>query len=414
MKRFYHVVAIPIRIVLNNFGDHNPDGMIYVLKENENHVRERVRKNPFTPVDLVQPLVIRANDGDTVEILFENQLPFATGMHFQEADYNVMDSDGANVGFNENTLVDCGEQICYQIKANHEGTFLFSDLGNPASSDNGSNINGLFGALFVEKRGSSWTDPETGKPFNSGLYADIHHPFLPSFREYAWIFHDEMPTQDLTGNRPINPVTNQDSESTHAINYRFEPLTNRHRLIEEAVVCPDCDGEEVHHDSWVFGDPATPILRGYVGDPAKIRLVHAGGKETHAFHYHVHQWFKDPQNTESEIIDSQAISPQAWYDVEPLYGLGSLQQAFGDGIIHCHLYPHFAAGMWGMNRIFNTLQDGSQCYPNGVPIQPLQPLPDRRKPPKPTEKNPGFPNFIPAKSVEKHQDPHLVLLAGVI
>ena len=35
MLRFFHIVAIPIRIVVNNFGDHDPNGMMYVLKENE-------------------------------------------------------------------------------------------------------------------------------------------------------------------------------------------------------------------------------------------------------------------------------------------------------------------------------------------------------------------------------------------
>ncbi|WP_102027559.1 multicopper oxidase domain-containing protein [Salirhabdus sp. Marseille-P4669] len=412
MKRYYHVVAIPIRIVLNNFGNYNPDGMMYVLKENESKVKELVRKNPFTPVDLVQPLVIRANEGDTVEILFENKLPFATGMHFQDVDYDVMDSDGANVGFNDSTLVDYGEKIVYRFQAHHQGAFHFGDLGNPSSTEKGSNVNGLFGCLFVQPRGSWWTDPVTGKPMNSGVFADIHHPFLPDRREYAWIFHDEMPTLDLTGNPPLNPITNQPGESTHAVNYRYEPVENRVRLIEEGVVCPDCDGEEVHHDSWVFGDPATPILRGYVGDPAVIRVVHGGVKETHVFHYHVHQWFRDNTNPESEIIDSQSISPQSWYDVEPLYGLGSLHGAIGDAIIHCHLYPHFAVGMWGINRVFNTFQDGSQCYPNGVPIKALQPLRDRPVPPKPTKEKPGYPNFIPGKVGFKAPRPPLGIIGG--
>ncbi|MDQ0230439.1 multicopper oxidase domain-containing protein [Metabacillus malikii] len=412
MKRFYHVVAIPIRIVLNHFGDYNDDGMMYVLKENEDKVKEQVKKNPFTPVDLVQPLCIRANVGDTVHILFENKIHYATGMHFQEADYNVLDSDGANVGFNPNTLAKPGEKIRYEIEVHHEGVCFFSDLGNPDSSDDGTNINGLFGCIFVQKRGSWWTDPETGGPINSGQFADIHHPFSPSFREYAFIFHDEMPTRDITGNRPLDPVTNQERESTHAINYRYEPVQNRVRLIEEGVVCPECDGEEVHHDSWVFGDPATPIFRGYRGDPAKFRLVHGGVKETHVFHYHVHTWFRDPQNTDSAVFDSQAISPQTWYTVEPLYGLGSLQGAIGDAIIHCHLYPHFGVGMWAINRVFDTLQDGSQCYPNGVPIKALQPLPDRPCPPKPTKERPGFPNFIPGKVGCKAPRPPLGIVGG--
>lgn len=412
MIRRYHVVAIPIRIVVNTFGDHNPNGMMYVLKENEQKVKDLVKKNPFSPVELVRPLVIRATEGEIIEILFENKIHFHTSMHFQEAEYDVCQADGANVGFNKDSTVAPGDTILYRIHAINEGTYIFSDLGNPSSGEEASNINGLIGSLFVEKRFSWWTDPETGKPMNSGIYADVHHPLLPSFREYAWIFHDEMEVNDLTGNRPINHLTNQEEQSFHGVNYRYEPLNRRQQLIDEGVVCPNCEGEEVHHDSWVFGDPSAPILRGYVGDSAKIRLIHGGVKETHVFHYHVHQWLSDHQDLNSEVIDSQSISPQSHYTVEPLYGLGSLQGSFGDAVIHCHLYPHFAAGMWGMNRVFNTLQDGSQCYPNGVPIKPLQPLPDTKAPPKPTKLKPGFPNFIPGKVGYKAPRPPLGIKGG--
>ena len=56
-------------------------------------------------------------------------------------------------------------------------------------------------------------------------------------------------------------------------------------------------GEEQHHSSWLFGEPVTPVLRAYKGDPARIRLVHGGVKETHVFHLHVHQWRAVPQDT---------------------------------------------------------------------------------------------------------------------
>ena len=412
MIRRYHIVAIPIRIVLNSFGDHNPNGMIFVLKENEQKVKKMVEKNPFSPVDLVQPLIIRANEGDTVEVLLENQLSFHVGLHFQQAEYDVRNADGVNVGLNKDSTVFPDDSFLYRIHAVKEGTYYFSDLANPSSGEKGSNSNGLFGALFVQKRFSWWTNPETGKTMNSGVYADIHHPILPSFREYAWVFHDEMEVDDLTGNRPINHLSNQEEESFHGANYRYEPVNRRQQLITEGVVCPNCEGEEVHHDSWVYGDPSTPILRGYVGDPAKIRVVHGGVKETHVFHYHVHQWLSDPGDLSSEIFDAQATSPQSHYTIEPLYGLGSLQGSFGDAVIHCHLYPHFAAGMWGMNRVFNTLQDGSQCYPNGVPIKALKPLPDRKAPPKPTKLKPGFPNFIPGKVGFKAPRPPLGIVGG--
>jgi len=412
LKRCYHVVAIPIRIVLNRFGDHVPDGRMYVLKENEQRVKQEVAANPFTPVDLVQPLVIRANEGDEVEILFENQLPHPASMHFQQGEYNVQTSDGAAVGFNQDTTVEPGCQTVYRLHVLRQEIVYFSDLANPLASDEGSNPNGLFGALIVEARFSCWTDPVTGGPLSSGAFADIHNPLLPSFREFTWIFHDEPGALDITNNARIDPMTFQEAESVHAVNYRFEPLDNRARLIEAGVVCPDCEGEEVHHDSWVFGDPATPILRGYRGDPARIRLLHGGVKETHTFHYHTHTWLSHPNDPDSEIIDVQSISPQNVYNVEILYGLGSLQQAIGDAIIHCHLYPHFDVGMWGLQRTFDTLQDGSQCYPNGVPILALQPLPGRPVPPEPTPERPGFPNFIPGKVGFKAPRPPLGIVGG--
>lgn len=414
MLRKFHIVAIQIRMVINNFGDHDSDGMIYVLKENEELVRQQVVSNPFTPVELVQPLTIRANVGDDIEILFENKLPFNTSMHIQRAEYDVQTSDGAFVGCNaDSTAPPClpGGKLIYKWRVIREGIHIFTDLGNPLSSELGSNVHGLFGALIVETTGSCWTDPVTGEPINSGVYADVNHPLLPSFREYAWFFHDEMEVKDLTGQNPIDPATLQ-PEATHSINYRSEPMRNRMRLIHEGVVCPNCEGEEVHHDSWVFGDPATPILRAYVGDPLKIRLIHGGVKETHVFHYHVHQWLFELEDVDSEIIDSQAISPQNFYTVSPLYGAGSLHGAFGEAIIHCHLYPHFGEGMWGIQRTFNTLQDGSQCYPNGAPILPLQPLPGRPLPPKPTPEKPGFPNFIPGIVGCKAPRPPLGIVGG--
>ncbi|WP_324782890.1 multicopper oxidase domain-containing protein [Mesobacillus jeotgali] len=164
MIRKYHIVGISTRIVVNTFGDHNPNGRIYVLKENEPELKDLVRKNPYKPVDLVQPLAIRANEGDIVEILFENQLPFSAGMHFQEADYNVLTSDGADAGYNPDTTVEPGAQIIYRINASQEGIYFFTDLGNVSSTEQGSSVQGLFGALLVQKRGSSWTDPVTGNP----------------------------------------------------------------------------------------------------------------------------------------------------------------------------------------------------------------------------------------------------------
>ena len=68
-KRFYEIEAIEISIVYNKYGDHDPNGLLYVLKKDAPRVRKCAMKN-FSqkipqPCDEATPLVIRANKGDT-------------------------------------------------------------------------------------------------------------------------------------------------------------------------------------------------------------------------------------------------------------------------------------------------------------------------------------------------------------
>jgi len=394
MLRRYRIVAISIRIVYNIFGDHDPNGRMYVPRAQRSEVEALVHDNPLTPVDLVRPLVLRANVGDTIEIDLENALDFNVSLNVKGLAYKVRHSDGAYAGRNPNTTVPPGGRITYTIEATEKGVFHFADLGNPLHSEEGSNPHGLFGAIVVEARGSTWTDPQTGRRLRAGTVADIHNPFLPDFREFVSIFHDEPEVKDAQGHVPTNPMTGF-PDMTHAINYRSEPMRNRLRLIMEGVVCPGCVGEEVHHDSWPFGDPATPVFRAYRGDPVRFRVVHGGVKETHIFHLHVHQWLNSPDDPLSSLRDSKDLSPQSAFSFDVLYGAGSLQRCYGDSIFHCHLYPHFDEGMWGIFRTHDVCEDGTRVYPSGQPVTRLVPLPDRPRPPKPTRSHPGFPFFIP-------------------
>ena len=152
--------------------------------------------------------------------------------------------------------------------------------------------------------------------------------------------------------------------------------------------------EDISMSSWAYGDPAPPILKAYVGDPAKIRLIHGGVKETHVFHLHNHQWRRELDDSRSTIIDSVSIGPQECFTLDILYGAGSLNGMIGDAIFHCHLYPHFHEGMWTLWRVFDRRQRGGDTYPDGTPIEPLQPLWDRPLPPEKDEWHPGYPNFI--------------------
>lgn len=443
--RVFDISAIQVDIAINHAGEYIPNGLMYALKEHEKTIFRHVKAFPHRPLERVEPLVIRANAGDYVEINFENTLDFPASMHIQGLRYDVLDADGTVAGNNPSSIAQPGETIKYRWFAEREGIFFFNDLANPTSLETGSNARGLWGALIVQAPGSTWTDPVTGKELKSGLYADIHHPTLPDFREYTLFFHDETEvnkretlssgshkghTDSHAGHHhpgnhggsglgnPGGPLGHANGHTEQAggptgghddksmfINYRAEPARLRHGN-------PTVHGEEGMMSSWVYGDPATPVLHAYVGDPAKFRVIHAGIKETHVFHLHVYQWRLNPNDPNSTLIDSISIGPQQSYTIEPLFGAGSLQRSPGDAIFHCHLYPHFEAGMWGLWRTHDVLQDGSRFYPDGSRIKALQPLPDRDPPPLPTAERPGYPLYIPGTFGQKAPRPPLGIVGG--
>lgn len=187
------------------------------------------------------------------------------------------------------------------------------------------------------------------------------------------------------------------------INYRSEPMRNR------AAMDP---GENTSMSSWMHGDPATKIMQTYKGDPVKIRLVHAGVKETHVFHMHNHQWLSDPNDPASNIIDSISFSPQETKEINLLFGAGSLNEAIGDIIWHCHLYPHFNEGMWGLMRVNDRLEPGGRRLPDGSRTEPLIPLPDRDPPPPPDKLHPGYPLFLKGTYGEQAEKPPLGIIGS--
>jgi hypothetical protein len=500
-KRVWHyeVVALSVPIIFNRHRDHDRNGMLYALATHRPEL-ERLASRWRALIDgehsvaeladfiahpLVRPLVLRARVGDTIRVRFTNQLQRRhAGMHLVGPGADRA-SDGSAVGENASTLAAPGETVEYMWRCQHEGAFVFHDIGDPDGDETGTNAHGLFGALIVEPRNAWWTDPtEPGLvPAADGLYVDVHQrpfdvltdPKLPrapfpgeatgrpprhphpeaSFREFVILFHDEPEWRELFGSDeliPANPCPlrhHDDSaecpqaapgdpfpiasegELGHALpslmlfNYRTEPMKNRERMIwrwlYEKRLKDTVINEEQHHSSWMFGDPATPVLKSYVGDPARIRLLHAGVKETHVFHLHMYEWYRDPENPRSPIIDAISVTPQTGHTIVPLYGTGNIQAVPGDIIWHCHLYPHFHMGMWGMWRGFDALQTGESGpeltaggvyqgrrighYPDGTPIERLAVLPDREPPPAPSVDRPGFPLFIAGELQQKSPKP---------
>jgi hypothetical protein len=279
------------------------------------------------------------------------------------------------------------------------------------------------------------------------------------FREFTVIYHDEI--QDIQAfpqfRDPVLKHTLHSVEDKFAINYGVagvgaEILANR-LGVGPMFNCTECKFEEFFLSSWTVGDPAqvvdvpanttdstgklilgrkaTKVLypddpsnvhHSYIGDPVKMRVVHAGPKEHHIHHLHAHQWLQTPDDDNSTYLDSQAVGPGFAFTTEIVHGgTGNRNQVVGDSIFHCHFYPHFAEGMWELWRAHDVFEAGTVLNSNGVPVAgaralpdgeilagtpvpALVPLPTLAMAPMPTATVPGYPFFSSAQA--GHRPPH--------
>jgi manganese oxidase len=279
-----------------------------------------------------------------------------------------------------------------------------------------------------------------------------------SFREFTVIFHDEVHAQQAfpeleDENNPLHLI-----KDGMGINYGVSSmgslLMSTPKLGKNVGVaknCPECRAEEFFLSSWANGDPAlilkynnagkpigalypddpSNVHHSYLGDNVRFRNLHAGPKETHVFHLHAHQWVNDSKDPNSSYLDSQTISPGATfsYDIE-FGGSGNRNYTPGDSIFHCHLYPHFAQGMWELWRTHDAFTDGKIGYfdqakaisasndptsmnlpdaeiATGTETPALVPLPGAALAPMPSLAFRGYPYYIPGQ--KGHRPPQPVL-----
>jgi hypothetical protein len=116
----------------------------------------------------------------------------------------------------------------------------------------------------------------------------------------------------------------------------------------------------------LYPDDPSNVHHSYINDHVKFRNLHTG-KEHHIFHLHNHQWLYSPNDDNSNYIDAQAIGPGSSYTYEINFGgSGNRNKSAGDAIFHCHLYPHFAQGMWELWRIHDVMESGTPLEVSGA------------------------------------------------
>ncbi len=415
LKEFViHAINLPLNLNERaNLVD--PVAQLFVLKEAE----EAVRANN----GLKTPLAIRANAGeDCVDIIFkselkdtgENYLFSKVSLHIHFVQFDIQGSDGVDTGFNfEQSIrpftiegetlpanVAAGETRVQlssverfhpgilvgigmdqdetfevgRIAAIEENTLIFEEprrydhasdeivsaeflrhrwypdvqFGTAYFHDHVSALtswrHGLFGALIAEPPGSTYHAPHTGEEVSSGPVVDVHteavvsNDITGSFRELVLFLQDD------------NRLTRVADSSGSAVNMRVEPLAAR----GGDTACM--------FSSTVHGDPETPLLEAFLGDPIVIRNLVPATNDVHTLHVDGH-WFRlEPYSATSPPINTVHLGISERYDLM-IPNAGGLQRMPGDYMYYNGRSFKLREGNWGLIRVFDAAATPLQKLP---------------------------------------------------
>lgn len=393
-RRRFSVVAMQTPITYNEAGDHDPYGLVYALAKDVSAIRKG--RNP-------EPLVLRANEGDCIELTLTNRLTPRLQSHGGEGDaelptpstgdprvpglrvsmhagllsYDVRGSDGATVGYNPDQTVGPTDSMTYRwyaedVTPGELGAVNLMEYGDVL----GHRHHGLFGGLIVEPRRATWHHPVTGVPLASGGVADIRVRGGRDFREATLFSQDGLNLRTADGSfiddpaahpaTPGEPEEALDAEDSgeKAYSYRNEPF--RHRLGYEPMAADGVDGAGLAgvYDSRLHGDPATPRVRAYEGDELRMRVLQGADKpRQHAFGLAGHSFRISPHDPGSRRVG--VISG---------LGVGSVVNAHMGAAGTAGDYPygsavgffHRSGGLWGLMRVYPRPASAVELLPTRV------------------------------------------------
>jgi hypothetical protein len=348
----------------------------------------------------IEPLVVRAKAGECIHFKLTNRLPstladldgFNTmpnliyhfnanevnpskqvGLHPQLLAYNVVNSDGKNVGFNPNQTVGPLGVARYRwyagdIKVNGNtrvATPIEFGATNLISSDPIKHSNkGAIGALIIEPAGATWIEDA-----GSRAQATVTKPDGTSFREFVVQHQTDINMRFANGSPVPNlggPEGAEDAEDSgqKAINYRTEPIWKRMNYPPETdfETTRTFDFTNALSNAIVGGDPQTPVFTASAGQKVRFRILNANGHmRNNVFALHGHYWQEEPYTSGSTAIGDNPLSevkgtqygvgPSSHYEVIPVNGAGGARRVSGDYLYRTQNSFQFDGGIWGIFRV---------------------------------------------------------------
>jgi hypothetical protein len=296
---------------------------------------EATRRGTYKP----EPLVLHIAAGDCLVVTLKNERALGRVSFHDDGLLRTPGSSGVNTGFTSEQTVAPGATRTYRLYADTAklGATLVANFG----SDEGK-TDGLYGAVVVSEKGSYFTNPVNGAPVTIGSQVDVHVPSgsgPKSYRDYTLLFAEHDPS--LGQDHMPYPTALKDGAY---VNYQTAPI-----------------GDDTYGFSSAFGDPATPLLRSYVGDEVVIHaLVAAGTEQTHTFSLGGQSFDLDHNVSNSTLLSTIAIGPMEKFDATLKAG-GPARQP-GDYFYGDQRRPMVQAGSWGLMRVMSD----ASC-----PIRPL-------------------------------------------
>src|SRR6185295_5671222 len=333
------------------------------------------------------PMIVENFNADQIKTSLE------VGLHPQLVAYDIMTSDGTNVGLNPIQLgkqtVAPGEGVVYYwyagtISGTTPVSVEFGGSGLTSSDPIKHSNKGAIGALVIEPPGSTWTEdlvPETDLSIRkSRASATITPTDVPRFKEFLVMFQDDLnlrftkgDSYDFTnpafGPAIPNLVVNDDPENSgqKAINYRTEPLWYRAGWSPETPTNDTRNFTQFHllmENAWIHQDPETPVFQANKADPVRTRVVHPGGHEAPiVFDLHGHVWEEYPIRSGSSLTRQGSNPVCEWkgvrdslgasdhFDALLKGGAGGMVSVTGDYLYRDYAPSHLDDGLWGLFRV---------------------------------------------------------------
>ena len=235
---------------------------------------------------------IRVTEGDKVRIIFKNNLPKATTIHWHGID--VPNNQDGVPGVTQEPIKP-GETFTYEFTAKPTGTRFYHTHGTSHSDEAQQLDMGLSGAFIIE--------PKVKEKYD---------------KEYTLVLDEWEIMPDGTNAALISDKMG--NMMAHSMNYNLFTINGK-------------------------AFPYTVPLNVKQGDKVLIRLINAGSSTTHPMHLHG-QSFKivavdgNPVPKEAQLIrDTLPISPGERYDIE------IIANNPGEWVLHCHELHHADGGM---------------------------------------------------------------------